>query len=80
MIMLLLFVVFLFVVDITIITISFFFILSGFLRIVIVISAFIFISLVFAFDLLKLLMMIHNGWMVERAKVLKVWPNILHLH
>ncbi len=77
--MLLLFVVFLFVVDI-IITISFFFILSVFLRMVIVISAFVFVGYMVDFVLLKLLKGIRNAWTVERARVLKFWPNILDLH
>ncbi len=75
----LLFVVFLFGVDI-IITISFFFILSVFLRLVVVISAFVFVGFMVDFVLLKLLKGIRNAWTVERTRVLKAWPNILHLY
>ncbi len=76
--MLLLFPVFLFVVDI-VITISFF-IISVFFRTVIVISTFVFVSFMVDFVLLKLLKVIRNAWTVERARVLKLWPNVLHLH
>ncbi len=77
--MLLLLLVFLIGVDI-IITISFVFVLSVSLRMVIVISAFVFVGYMVDFVLLKLLKGIRNAWTVERARVLEVWPNILHLH